>query len=204
MRHPSSNTHKGGVIKVKANQQQHLGARVQTTIAAIALTTLLAAVMVSTGSSPAGARVNRPAGGPGQLREQFALLHAPMDSSPPPALARAVARAPTSYELRLADARQSAVTGAWLIPGDGWLCIATVFSEGLGMSCATRTSAENGQLRLIERSNITGEEHIVGAVPNGHSAVSALDGSSTPLASSPVSENTYTMTALNAARVAGG
>lgn len=189
---------------MKTIQRPRLGARAQITLSAITLTLLLAAVAISGASSPAGARVSHPASGLAQLRERFALLRAPAGSNPPAALARAVARAPTPYDLSLADARHSAITGAWLIPGDGWLCIATVLSEGLGMSCATSTSAENGQLTLIERSNTTGEEHIVGASPDGHSTVSALDRSATPLASSAVSENTYTMTAVNAARVASG
>jgi hypothetical protein len=138
------------------------------------------------------------------LESRFALLRRPAGNAPPQALAAAVAKAPASYGLDLAGARRASATNAWLVPGDGWLCIAAVDAEGLGLSCTAAASAERGELTLTERSTATGEEHIVGACPDGYSTISAIGGGSAKLASSTVRENTYSISARNAARMAVG
>jgi hypothetical protein len=116
----------------------------------------------------------------------------------------AVAKAPPSYGLELGAARHSSSTNSWLVPGDGWLCIAARDAEGLGMTCTTAASAEAGELTLVERSASTGEEHILGACPDGYSTVSAFGATSTRLASSTVRESTYTMVARGVSRMAVG
>ena len=189
---------------MKIRRRTPLRARTQVTLSTVALIAALTAGTIASASSSAGARSDHHTDGVARLRGHFALLRAPAAASPPAALARAVAKAPASYGLRLADARQAASTGAWLVPGDGWLCIAAVLSEGLGMSCASTASAEGGHLSLIERASATGEEHIIGACPDGCTTVNALDQSSSRLASSPVTENTYTMSTRNAARTGIG
>jgi len=173
----------------------------QTTVAGVTLTLILLGVVISGNSTSAGAPAVRGVSPLGSLGDRFALLRTPASLAPPAALAEAVSKAPASYGLDLVAARHAAGTNSWLVPGNGWLCIATHNAEGLGMSCATAESAEHGELSLIERSSSSGEEHIVGACPDGYSTISALGASSARLASSEVRENTYTLTARDVSRV---
>jgi hypothetical protein len=166
-------------------------ARTQITAAGVTLTLILLGVVIYGSSTSAGAPAVPGVSPIAALGGRFALLRTPASLAPPATLARAVSEAPASYGLDLAAARHAAGTNAWLVPGNGWLCIATQHPEGLGMSCATAESAERGELSLIERSSSSGEEHIVGACPDGYSTISALGPSSARLASSAVLENTY-------------
>lgn len=173
--------------------------------AGIGLLAVLLAVVIFANTSSAGPPTMPAAGEASQiaaLRAQFALLRAPATASPPPALTRALAKAPATYGLDLTAARRAAATNAWLVPGDGWVCIAANDADGLGVACTSADSAEAGELTLVERSSASGEEHIVGAAPDGHSTINAVAAGSTQLASSTVRENTYTITLRNAARIA--
>jgi len=187
---------------VNTQPQHHHRRRVRAQIAAsgVMLTLILLSVIYGSSTS-AGAPAVPGVSGVAALGGRFALLRTPASLAPPASLAGAVSKAPASYGLDLAAARHAAGTNAWLVPGNGWLCIATQHPEGLGMSCATAESAERGELSLIERSSASGEEHIVGACPDGCSTISALGASSARLASSTVRENTYTLTARDVSRV---
>jgi hypothetical protein len=171
----------------------------QTTVAGVTLTLILLGVVVSGNSTSAGAPAVPGVSPLGSLGDRFALLRTPASLAPPAALAQAVSKAPASYGLDLVAARHAAGTNSWLVPGNGWLCIATHNAEGLGMSCATAESAEHGELSLIERTSTSGDERIVGACPDGYSTVSARDASGVSVATSPVRENTFTLTARNVA-----
>jgi len=188
--------------KTVNTQQHHHRRRVRAQIAAagVALTLILLGVVIYGSSTSAGAPTVPGVSPIAALGGRFALLRTPASLAPPATLARAVNEAPASYGLDLAAARHAAGTNAWLVPGDGWLCIATQHAEGLGMSCATAESAERGELSLIERSSTSGEEHIVGACADGYSTISALGPSSARLASSAVRENTYALSARNVSR----
>jgi hypothetical protein len=186
----------------------HRRLQARTTIAgasAILIAALLAAVFFSSAS---GARTSGRAAdssdGLAALQSHFALLRTPTTLTPPPALANAVDKAPTTYGLDLADARHAANTNSWLVPGDGWLCIAANDRDGLGIACTSSASAEAGELSLAERSQATGEEHIVGACPDSCSTVSAISAGASHLSTSDVRESTYTMTVRDAVRISAG
>jgi hypothetical protein len=172
---------------------------------AILIAALLAAVVFSSASgarTPGRAAVG--SDGLAALQGHFALLRTRATMTPPPALADAVAKAPVSYGLDLAAARHAAGTNSWLVPGDGWLCIAANDREGLGIACTSSASAEAGELSLAERVQSTGEEHIVGACPDSCSAVTATSAGASHLSTSDVRESTYTMTVRDAARISAG
>ncbi len=133
---------------------------------------------------------------------RFALLRNPGASPPPPGLVSASERAPAGYGLDIQAARQAA-NGTWLVPGTGWLCLATTDDEGLGMSCATAAAAERGELSFSQRTAGDGEEQIVGAAPDGYTKVGAVAGGG-DVASSPILESTYTLSARNVSRVTLG
>jgi hypothetical protein len=170
---------------------------------AVLLGAIAYASTTSTGASRAAAATT-----PNQLPaiiDRFALLRTPASGPPPAELGSALAKAPASYGLRLAAARHSSNTNSWLVPGDGWLCIAARDADGLGMSCTSAASAEAGELTLIERSQSTGQERVVGACPDGYSTISAFGAeATTQLASSTVRENTYTLSVRGARRIAIG
>lgn len=177
-----------------------LAARAQIALSALALALVLLGTIVYTaaaGSQPP----KRARSAASALSDQFALLRGASDPSTPAALVAAVGKAPASYGLDFAAARQSAANGSWLIPGAGWLCVATTDAQGLGMSCASAASAERGELAFGEREIQSGAEHIVGVAPDGYTRVDALAQGSSTLASAPVRENTYSMTVRNAARM---
>lgn len=186
----------------------HTRLRARTTIAGtsgVLIAALLAAVVFSSASGArTSGRVAGSSDGLAALQGHFALLRTRATMTPPPALANAVARAPASYGLDLAAARHAAGTNTWLVPGDGWLCIAGNDRDGLGIACTSSASAEAGGLSLAERSTATGEEHIVGACPDSCSTVTALGSNAAHLSTSEVRESTYTMTVRNAAGMAVG
>jgi hypothetical protein len=193
---------------VKPSRSNHTQ-RARTTIA-IALVGLLAVLLgaiayASTASAGAShaATATRPNELPA-IMAHFALLRNPASDPPPTELATAVAKAPSSYGLNLAAARHASATNSWLVPGNGWLCIAASDAEGLGMSCTNATSAEAGELTLIERSQASGEERVIGASPDGYPRVSALNETHTVVGDATVSESTYRMTVWNARQVALG
>jgi hypothetical protein len=134
---------------------------------------------------PASAAVEAP------LSSSFLLLREAANGEPPVEVANAVAHAPSSFGLDLGAARRAGGSGVWLIPGEGELCLATEDPEGLGMSCASASAAENGGLALLERSANGGVSTLVGAAPDGDTRVlaHAADGSTTGSAS--IQENTY-------------
>jgi hypothetical protein len=189
----------------QTHSDTHRSARTAIVGASIGLVVVLLAVVIFANTSSAGAPTRPAAGEASQiaaLQAQFALLRGPATTSPPAALTKALAKAPATYGLDLAAARRAAATNAWLVPGDGWVCIAANDADGLGVACTSSKSAEAGELTLVERSPASGEEHIIGAAPDGHSTISAVGADSTPLASGAVRENTYTITVRNAARIA--
>jgi hypothetical protein len=170
----------------------------------VLIAALLAAVVFSSASGArTSGRVASSSDGLAALQGHFVLLRT-RATTPPPALANAVAKAPASYGLDLADARHAAGTDSWLVPGDGWLCIAANDRAGLGIACTSSASAEAGELSLAERVLSTGEEHIVGACPDSCSTVTAIGAGAARLSTSDVRESTYTMTVRNAARMAAG
>lgn len=186
----------------------HTRLQARTTIvgtSTILIAALLAAVVFSSAS---GARTSGRAAdgwdGLAALQGQFALLRTRATITPPPTLANAVAKAPASYGLDLAAARRAAGSNSWLVPGDGWLCIAANDRDGLGIACTSSASAEAGELSLAERSQATGEEHIVGACPDSCSTVTAIGAGSSHLSTSDVRESTYTMTVRDAVRMLAG
>lgn len=182
-------------------------ARTTIAVATVSLLAVLIAAIGYSNATSAGASAHSIRGKAAALAlldSKFALLRQPAGGAPPRALANAVSKAPASYDLDLAAARRASATNAWLVPGDGWLCIAADDAEGLALSCTASASAERGELTLIERSTATGEEHIVGACPDGYSTISAFGGDSARLATSTVRENTYSISARNAARMAVG
>lgn len=136
------------------------------------------------------------------LQGEFALLRTPAAVSPSAALRKAVAKAPASYGLDLAAARRASATGSWLVPGDGWLCIAAADSEGLGLACTNSESAEAGELSLVERSQAIGSERIVGACPDGTTSVLGAD--QCGLARGAVHESTYTVSVRGPAGMTSG
>ncbi|HTW41347.1 MAG TPA: hypothetical protein VMD79_03430 [Solirubrobacteraceae bacterium] len=172
---------------------------------AILIAALLAAVVFSStsGARTSGRSANS-SDGLAVLQGHFALLRTRATMTPPPALANAVAKAPPSYGLDLADARHAAATNSWLVPGNGWLCIAANDREGLGIACTSSASAEAGELSLAERSQASGEEHIVGACPDSFATVTAIGAGSSHLSTSAVRESTYAMTVRDAVRMTAG
>lgn len=164
---------------------------------------ILLGLVIYGNSASAGTSSVRGVSAIAALDGRFGLLRTAAGAAPPAALGRAVSQAPASYGLDLAAARHASGANAWLVPGDGWLCIATSDSEGLGMSCTSAASAEEGQLSFSERTASSGEERIVGAVPDGYTTVGA-DAGGGDVASSPVRENTYTISARNVSRVTLG
>jgi len=181
--------------------------RARTTIAvatvgliAVLLGAIAYASATSAGTSRAAASTT-----PSQLEAivgHFAVLRNPASEAPPAGLATAVAKAPSSYGLNLAAARRASNTNSWLVPGNGWLCIAARDADGLGMSCTSAASAEAGELTLIERSQETGDERMIGACPDGYARVSALGDTHSVLGGATVSESTYDMTVENARQMA--
>jgi hypothetical protein len=121
----------------------------------------------------------------------FQLLRGEPGLTPPATVAGAVSHAPSSFGLVLSDARQSAATGAWLIPGDNELCIAVQDSEGVGMSCASASLAAEGGLAFIERSVNGGSSTVVGAAQDGMTHVTAHAADGSAVTSGAVRENTY-------------
>ena len=120
----------------------------------------------------------------------FQLLSTTQAVAPPNKIARAIDRAPVDFGLELGGARQATSTGAWLIPGNGQLCIAADDSEGIGMSCTTTDSAEQGTLEFVTHS-ADGSTKVVGAAPDGMRSATAYAADGSTVASSAVSENTY-------------
>jgi hypothetical protein len=179
---------------------RHQAPRARTKVAIASIALVLAVTCPAVYSMAAQTRHTRAAhASTATLSSHFALLRTAASAPPPPALVAAAHRAPASYDLDIDEARQAA-SGTWLIPGAGWLCIATTDSEGLGMSCATAASAEQGELSFSQRTTAGGRERVVGAVPDGYADVSALaDGPSSD--STPVRENTYSLSARNVSRV---
>lgn len=130
------------------------------------------------------------------LTRAFALLRQSPSAPPPPAIVSAVSRAPGSFGLDVASARRSANTGAWLIPGSGWLCIAVEDSDGLGVSCTSTASAERGELAFQELSAGTGIGTVVGATPDWISHVQISRGQGATEAGVTARESTYAATGV--------
>jgi hypothetical protein len=175
--------------------------RAQVTLATVALALTLSATAVFTAASGSpshpGARA-RAAGLP--PAESFALLRAPSGRAPAANLVAAVRKAPPQFGLQISGARYAASSGAWLIPGTGWMCIATTDSEGLGMSCATAQSAERGRLAFVVRSTRGDDATIVGVAPDGESEAASRTAEGTVVAGAPVRENTYRIAGAGIAR----
>jgi len=164
------------------------------TVGAVAV--LLGAIVYANTTSAGASRAT-----PNQLSAimgHFALLRHHASGSLPAELATAIAKAPDSYGLRLGGARHASNTDSWLVPGIGWLCIAAHDADGFAMSCTNAASAEAGELTLIERSQATGDERIIGACPDGYARVSALGDTHSVLGGATVSESTYSMKVQNA------
>jgi hypothetical protein len=125
------------------------------------------------------------------LAASFAVLSRAPDSSVPANLAAAVRHAPSTLHLDIAGARYVGASDAWLIPGSGWLCIATTDQEGLGMSCGTAASALSGKLAFVERTVSDESETILGAAPDGNREVLARSADGVAIGVAPVRENTY-------------
>lgn len=93
----------------------------------------------------------------------------------PSALAGSLSGSPwvAEYGLNLSLARPVATgEGAWLIPGNGELCLWLTDSDGKsgGLVCATTASALTGGLSQ-SRMNEAGVQHVVGVVPDGTTSV---------------------------------
>jgi hypothetical protein len=172
------------------NRRTRARARVMVAAVGLALSVFGTVVFTSASGSPStpGTQARAAAVAP---TERFALLRKPQGQSPPSNLVAAVHRAPAQYGLQVADARYAASSGAWLIPGAGWLCIATTDSEGLGMSCATAASAEAGTLAFVVRESQGDGATVVGAAPDGESEAVARTSDGTVVAGGAVGENTY-------------
>jgi hypothetical protein len=169
--------------------------RLNQTRVAVAAATLAAAVtclvVLYPGSSGAAATsapvaVAAPA-------SSFQLLREAPTGAPPAELVQAVEHAPVSFGLSLGGARQAADTGAWLIPGDGELCIAVEDSEGLGMSCASAASAASGKLMFVERSTTGAQSTVIGAAPDGTTQASAQNAAGGTVGSTPIHGSTYVL-----------
>jgi hypothetical protein len=176
-------------------------ARTTIAVATVGLLVVLLGAIAYASTTSGGASRAAAATTPNQLAGvigHFAVLRNPASDSPPAELATAVAKAPASYGLQLGAARHASNTDSWLVPGSGWLCIAARDADGLGMSCTNAAGAEAGELALIERSQATGEERVIGACPDGFPRVSALGDTETVLGGAAVSESTYRMTVRNA------
>ncbi len=164
--------------------------RARVFAASMALAAILSgAVALDPGASganpqPGAAAEVTPAG-------SFQLLRAASSVTPPATVAGAVSHAPDSFGLALGNARRSAATGAWLIPGADEVCIAVQDSEGLGMSCTSADVAAKGGLAFVERSVDGGPSTVVGAAPDGTTHVTAHAPDGSAVASAPVEENTY-------------
>ncbi len=121
----------------------------------------------------------------------FQILRGVATQAPEARIAAAAAHAPSGFGLDLQGARRSAGTGAWLIPGEGELCIAVEDPEGIGMSCASAAVAAHGGLAFVERSDDGGPSTIVGAAPDGMTQANAHAGDGSILATAQVQDNTY-------------
>lgn len=178
-------------------------ARTTIAVATAGLTAvLLAAIAYANTTAGAVSKAAGPANQMPAIIDHFAVLRSSESSAPPPELATAVSKAPASYGLQLAAARRSASTESWLVPGNGWLCIAARDADGLGMSCTSAASAEAGELTLSERSQVTGVERVLGACPDGYARVRALSDTDSGLGSAEVKESTYRLTVQNARQMA--
>jgi hypothetical protein len=131
----------------------------------------------------------------------FALLRRAPGMPTPAKLVGDLAHAPASYGLVPSMARQ-ARDGAWLIPGASGTCLAVTAGGGIGISCAPNGATENGELRFSIRDQASGNEHITGIAPDGHSTVRAVAADGTTLAATDVTENSYELGARNPARLA--
>lgn len=86
------------------------------------------------------------------------------------------------YGLNVALAHPvGANSGAWLIPGNGQLCLWITNAGGRsgGTTCATTAAAAAGEL-AISRMSQAGVQHVVGVVPDGTTSVS-IEGQSLPI-----------------------
>jgi hypothetical protein len=125
------------------------------------------------------------------LSEHFALLREPANTTPPASVLAAIDHAPAKLGLNASGARYTSQNAAWLIPGAAWLCIAAQDSEGLGIACATSTSAIAGQLAFVDRSTTDSSSRIVGAAPDGDTQAVGQRADGSTAASAAVSQNTF-------------
>lgn len=175
--------------------------RAQVALAAVALALTMSGTAVYTAASgsppPPGARAGTATLPPA---ERFALLREPPGQAPAANLVAAVRRAPGQFGLQIAGARYAPSSGAWLIPGAGWMCIATTDSEGLGMSCATAASAEAGNLAFVVRESRGEGATVVGVAPDGESEAAARTSGGAVVVGGAVHENTYRLAGDRIAR----
>ena len=170
-------------------------------VAATALITIVVAVPRASHALPGKSQADVP------LLQAFALLREPGGGPPPRTLVVAAAHVPASFELDVSAARRAASTGAWLIPGAGWLCLAVRDSEGLGISCSSALSAERGELAFEELSSDGGGGTVIGALPDWIARIQLRDGIAGAAVAAATVENTYAVSGLRiggAVRVSGG
>ena len=162
-----------GDFRMRPRLSRRTRARAQVALAAVGLTLTLFATAVFT-RPPGRHRVMEPGARPRCPRRRASRCYA---SQPARRRRRtwwrrcAKPQRSTACRSRVRGMRLS--SGAWLIPGSGWMCIATTDSEGLGMSCATLASAEAGKLAFVVRESPGDGATVVGVAPDGESEAAA-------------------------------
>lgn len=141
------------------------------------------------------------------LVSAFSLLREPAVGQPARALVDALAHVPASFAIDVSASRRSVTTGAWLIPGNGGLCIAVPDSEGVGVSCVSAASAERGELSFQEVATRAQKTTVIGALPDWIPSVQIRTAAGAGESSAVVKESTYAATGLRTSvpvRVAEG
>lgn len=170
----------------------HQRALFQSLVVAVLLAVVVGAIVVSVSPASHAQAVGRGAAvAPVSLKSAFSLLRRPAAGPPPGALVEALAHVPAGFHLDVAGARRAATTGAWLIPGEGGVCIAVRDAEGLGVSCSSVASAERGELAFQEVSVSEGESTVFGAVPDWTPRVSVRSPDGLSVVAATVRESTY-------------
>jgi hypothetical protein len=152
------------------------------------------AIVLLSGASGADATAQSPE--EASPASSFALLRESATSAPPAEVIAAAEHAPALFGLEPQAARQAPGTGAWLIPGDGELCLAVEDSEGMGLSCSPLAEANAGHLTFLERSTNGGPNTVIGAAPDGMASAAGHNAAGEAVASALVQSNTYVMSAI--------